>query len=496
MKNRNYPLIVNRRRFMTAMGLGGAALSLPGMSMLTNPGRALAQPAGTAPTRVIFWITPHGTVWNHWNMNLAGLSSATSRVSLSGVADSQFSEILAPLAPHKNKIQIVEGVARTQALEYERAHDTDGGYDLNRHDFGQATLMTCVEPMQRSGTTCTGGGESIDQTIARAVAEPGRFASRVYGGTHYSCPYSFVARGEDTGRTEGARQAFDDIAGMYTPPAGGGEPVEETRASRIQRARGSVLDFAAGEHSRLLTRLGTEARAKLQRHQQLIRDLELSFDVDVAPPPAIAACNPSWAAMGHQMDQFSRVTALALACDMTRVVTYATPILAPSEIGLPSGSDIHQDYAHNSIRETASAFSTEAERGMVEFNQFYAERFAYLLAQLDSIPEGDGTVLDHTAVVWMSELGTGTHELHDLPIVVAGGASGALRTGQYVRYARDSRVGAGWGNSYSVGPSQNQLFVTLMRAMGMSNGSFGLDSVSKDGGGTLSLTGPLTDLLV
>ena len=102
---------------------------------------------------------------------------------------------------------------------------------------------------------------------------------------------------------------------------------------------------------------------------------------------------------------------------------------------------------------------------MIEYNLFYARRFAYLLEQLDSIPEGDGTVLDHTAVVWISELGTGAHDLHDPPVVIGGGGGAGLRTGQYLRYARSSTIAAGWGHTTQVGPSQNQLYVTLMRMM-------------------------------
>lgn len=477
---------IDRRRFLQALGLGGAALA--GASVLGRTGLAAAQLTGAAPRRVLFWITPHGTVWNAWNMALPGLApSSTSSAPLAGAT---FSRILAPLAPHAAKLSIVEGLARTAAIEYERAHDDDGGaYDLNRHHFGSAHLMTCAEPRQRPGTTCIGGAVSIDQVIGRASAAPGRWASRVYGSIHGS-PYSFVAPGEESARVETARRAFDDVVGAHTPAEPSGS---ETRASRIRRARGSVLDFASGEYARIAARLGREDREKLERHAQLIRDLEASFEVPTAPP--VAACVPSWSELGHEMDQFARVSALALACDRTRVVTYVTPDLAPGEIGLPVSTDIHQDYAHTSIRGSSSAFSDEGERGMIEYNLFYARRFAYLLEQLDAIPEGSGSVLDNTAVVWMSELGTGAHDLHDLPIVIAGACGGTLRAGQYVRYAREHTIGAGWGFETRVGPSQNQLYVTLMRAMGMAEDEFGVASVTKSDGSALSLRGPLAELM-
>lgn len=482
---------IDRRRFMAAMGLGGAALTVPG-AILGKASKGLAQTAPSgAPRRVLFWITPHGTIWPEFHLAVPGLApNATSSAPLSALPASSWGRVIAPLAPHASKLTVVEGLARTAAIEYERAHDRQGGsFDLNRHHFGEAHLMTCVDPMQRPGTTCIGGGVSIDQVIGRAVAQPGRWGSRVYGSRH-GHPYSFVAPGEETSRTQSARQAFEDIVGAYQPSGGGGG--RDPRADAIARARGSVLDFAAGEHARFASLLPAADRIKLERHRDLIRELEVSFAAEPIEP--VAQCAPSWSELGHQMDQFARVTALALSCDLTRVVTYVTPDLAPAEIGLPPATDIHQDYAHTSVRGTGN-FREEGERGMVEYNRFYAQHFAYLLEQLDSIPEAGGTVLDHTAVVWMSELGTGNHDLHDLPIVIAGGMGGALHTGNYVRYARDSRIGAGWGHFTNVGPAQNRLYVTLMRGMGMPDDSFGIESVPRADGGTVSLRGPLTELM-
>lgn len=496
---------LDRRRFLTAMGLSGAALAVPGA--LGSASRAAAQATGT-PKRVIFWISPHGTVWNRWNMAVPGLApTGTSVASIASLPDSSFSHILAPLAPHKQKLTIVEGLARTAALDYERAYDNQGGsYDLNRHHFGQAHLMTCVHPRQRPGATCIGGGVSIDQVIGRATTGSGRWASRVYGDQHMH-PYSFVAPGEASGRVSSARTAFDDILGLARPttpsePDAPEAPVD-TRADRLRAGRASVLDFVAEEHTRMAGRLGSVERLKLERHRDLIRELELSF----APVPTVpgtdpgggggvvAECAPTWNELGHRMDQFARVMTLSASCDLTRVMTFVTPDLAPPEIGLPGGTDIHQDYAHTSIASSAGSFSTEGERGMIAYNLFYAQRFAYFLQQLDSIPEGEGTVLDNTAVVWMSELGTGCHDLNDLPIVIAGGAGGALRTGQYVKYARDSRIDVGWGHVNDVGPAQNRLYVTLMRAMGMTNDAFGIESVNRADGSALSLRGPLAELM-
>jgi hypothetical protein len=80
-----------------------------------------------------------------------------------------------------------------------------------------------------------------------------------------------------------------------------------------------------------------------------------------------------------------------------------------------------------------------------------------LLQRLDSIPEGDGTVLDHSLVVWGSEIAKGnSHSFDSLPFVVAGGAAGTLKTGQFLRFGK--------GAAY-----HNQLLVSIAQAMGLSN---------------------------
>ena len=90
---------------------------------------------------------------------------------------------------------------------------------------------------------------------------------------------------------------------------------------------------------------------------------------------------------------------------------------------------------------------------------WYAEQFAYLLTKLDSIPEGDGTLLDNTAILWGNEISRGnTHDLTDIPFVLAGSASGKLRSGQYFRYS---------------GIPHNQLLLSIIQSFGIEMNEFG-----------------------
>ena len=502
----------DRRRFLQAMGLSGLALSTGALSSNVPGGASRARAGGfVAPTRVVFFITPHGTVWNHWKMSIPGapaagpLTAATvgGMRSLVGMPESEWPEILRPLAMHASKLQVVEGVAQLTTLVNER--EAAEGEDVNRHHIAQANLLTCQIAMQRSGATAIGNALSVDQHMGQATRGSRAWASRVYGANHQH-PYSFVAPGEAAPIVYRPEEAFADIMGTYVPPTTGGP----TRADLLRMARGSALDLVANEYDRIAPRLSGEDRRKLERHRDLVRDLERTFqgtgsaamcDPRLVPSSCEADIHACATAADRcrtniSIDDFSQVVALALACDLTRVVNFQVPNLPAHEFGLECDANVHQNYAHNSIEGSGgAAYTPEAEAGMVAYNRTYARHFARLLTELDSIPEGDGTLLDHTAVVWISELGTGTHELVDCPVVIAGGGT-ALGQGRYVRLPAEHRFSARWGGSAYVGGSMNQIYATLMQFLGMPDDGFGMRSIElSPGGETLSLTGARSELL-
>lgn len=468
------PFILDRRRFLGTLGLTAGSLMLPSF-----PGtRAFAQ---SAPKRVVFYITPHGTVPGRWHMRQPGRDHEEYDYSLGGLAESEFSQILRPLHRHRDKLLIVDGLSRmvTYAEEY-RVADLGYSGDVNRHHISQAHLLTNNWAYQ-GASTARGGSLSIDQEIGNAVGQPGRWNSRVYGFNHQHA-YNYVGANQPAPREQSPQAAFNDVLGLAPEPSDQGEP---TRADRIDAARASVLDMASEEFATVLPKLSSADREKLERHRTLVRDLEVGIDL-VAP----SGCDPTFSGQGHVIDQFSRITAMALACDLTRVVTLVTQDIPGNEFGVSPGIDMHQDIAHASDEQGGSPSAID---GMAEYNRVYAEHFATLLDQLDSVQEDGGTLLDNTAVVWLTELATGTHELSRVPNVIAGGGAGYFRPGRYVHYPQ-STVTVGWGHQEPVGPAQERLLVSLMHSMGMTNrSSFGLDAVNI-GGQNFSLRDPLPRL--
>ncbi len=383
----------------------------------------------------------------------------------------------------------MEGLSNTVNLaniaDAVRDH-TDG----NNHSIAVAGLLTGNRVRQQAGIPCTGGARSIDQELALRTGAPGRFGSRVYGFDYVPnlsvAPFSFLGPGQSTPSISAPDLAYQDLLGGYVPPTSGQPP---DRAQLIAALRPSVLDQVGREYAALGARLDSEGPQRLESHRALIRDLERSLG---AGPSAL--CDNTFSATGHQVTQFMRLIRLAFACDLTRVATFVAPVPQCPEFGYPADAQVHP-YEHQSMPGGSSCgamYVPLAERAIHDLGVWYANHFVYLLEQLDAVEEGNGTVLDNTMVVWMTELATPHHFHNDTFTVIAGGSNLGLKTGRYVRYPRTFT--SPQRNHVRLGPATNRLHASVLRAMGQPDDSFGLTSVPDCAGGTIPLVGALTEL--
>ncbi len=178
-------------------------------------------------------------------------------------------------------------------------------------------------------------------------------------------------------------------------------------------------------------------------------------------------------------DANAHLAVAALACDLTRVVTLALPELPGGEVGYTSGAfgttDLH-DLVHKTAENGALKDNVDAVAPIKRYHQYHAKQFAELLGMLDAIPESDGkSLLDHTVVVWCGQLGSGSHDLSQLPWILAGSGGGYFETGRHLQLPRTG----------GHGPAHNDLFVSLAQYMGLNITKFGNASVC---------TGPLVGL--
>lgn len=482
--------VIHRRRFLKALGLGGlvsAYGSLPGSR------RARAEPE-TTPRRVVFLVSSHGHVWKNWHMPVPGASErATTSFDLTSRTEG-LSPTLQPLQGMRHKLTAIEGLAHTTMLG-EFVQQTEGsGTDANNHTISYAGLLTHQYAFQPGGgAMCRGGGPSIDQLIASRLPAETVLNSLTWDteqdlGKRYQREYSYVEAGVPTPFESNPAAAYADLFGLRMPPGG-------SREARIDIAAIDAINAATEAYSRVLPTLGTEGRRKLEQHRDLLSELASARSRESG------VCGLSFESRGHVTEQFLRLAELALSCDMTRVITLAMPILDPQDFGYDAGIELHGELAHASIEGGTTAFSPFAEQAMTDYNRWYATRVGAFLERLDAIPEGDGTVLDHTAVVWLSELGTPTHEHRDVCTVLAG-ATRFFDQGRYVRFPRDTLAPSGWrvGRSFAdgspamIGPSTGKLFVSLLRWMGFDEDSFGLTTVRRQDGSEIDVSGALDEL--
>ena len=217
----------------------------------------------------------------------------------------------------------------------------------------------------------------------------------------------------------------------------------------------------------------------------MVRDLEKTLSLGAG----LACQSPNRADFGVLLSQLPyveryktradlmcRLTAAALACDLTRVGTLVLDVADNDLIGYTPGmlgtSDSH-DLIHKTCGDDGPLHTDPTAVSIVtRMHVSHHEMFAKLLAALDAIPEGPPgeTLLDHCVVVYCGQIGDGTHDLHWLPWLLAGKAGGAIRTGRYVKLAPQAGHGV----------PHNNLYVSLANLMGLPIATFGNPSTCSD----------------
>ncbi|MGE0788068.1 MAG: DUF1552 domain-containing protein [Sandaracinaceae bacterium] len=483
---------MDRRDVLRALGLGTAATLLPA-------GLARGQVAAAMPKRVVFMTTQHGApdyapdgAPHYWKLGVPGVpDGADGERALGELSASQLSDVLRPLHPHREKVTVIEGLCMMSAML-----DRVG----NNHGVSRAHLLTCA-PADYTHPYSTVGGihpyaqtRSIDQHIAASVAEPGLLRSVEWGtGGRYGPGRGPVAYSTDDSGTWLPLEADPGRAFARVFPDGAPMPATPTRTPTrrelIAARRTSQLAFAAGQFERTMAGRGLSAedRLRLEAHLDRVRDLEARLRPREADPTRM--CDASFTPGGELMDQFFRLLAITFACDRTRVAALSFHQLANAEFTDRPG-DVHQDFAHGT--------GPVSQGEMAKYYTHHAQQLARLLDELDSVIEPDGTtVLDNTMVIWLTELGTGQHDLMDGLVVVAGGGAGGLSPGRYVRFAANRPAPCrtyGCRRGAGVGLAHSRLFVSAMRFMGMSDDSFGEASGEALDGSRIDLSGPLPRL--
>lgn len=392
---------LSRRRLLKGLGLTGSVvrLGLPPLEAMFNPnGTAYAATGEPVETRFVLWFNGNGIPERYWIPARTG-------------ENFDLTPCLAPLGSFRNDIHVLSG------LDIPAARMPGPGND---HHRSMSALMTGA-PFSGRGA----GAPSFDQVIAGKIGGASRFRSLQIG----VCQES---HGESIQRNmswAGYERAL--------PP----EMIPHNLFDRVFGARDlgwinrkkSILDTVRAEAAELETELGAADKRRLDDHLSSLRDLERSI---ASLPPEYSKPAPE---EGGDMRDYPRIAKLqsdllvhALATRQTRVASYMLT-KCQSLVRMPwlgYTALRHHDYTHT------NAESPEGQRILRDICKWHVEEFAYLLARLKSVQEGNRTLLDNTCLLYLHEHAEANpHKCNGMTAIVAGHTHDRLLTNRYTKTA-------------------------------------------------------------
>ncbi len=403
----------SRRAFLRGVGVTMALPwleSLPGMKLLASASAAEAPAAALFPTRFGVVFMGCGVNPNHWWAK-----------KIEG-GEMELSKSLAPLSPLTAKINVIDGLFNKQAT----------GQGIHP---GQTGNLLSGVPLQRGAVIHS--GTSVDQMIANHIGQDTLQSSMVlaceqpmtgYHESNFSNAYSSHISWQN---------ADSPMPNEMYPSLAFDSLFENSGSLRNI----SVLDRVKDRAAKLSRQISSTDKEKLDEYLGSVRDVERSIermraDKDKAETRAQAQGKPLLAmkrpdnGMPEDLREHARlmcdIVALGFQTDKTRV---ASLILARdlSSLYYPF-LDVHEAHHSSSHNDTSESYE--------RISRFHLSQFAYLAQRLDEMPEGEGTVLDHSCLMFMSNMFSGTkHDNRKVPVITAGGMGGRLKTGRVLDYS-------------------------------------------------------------
>jgi hypothetical protein len=404
---------LSRRTFLNGMGV---TLALPLLESMIPAATAFGQTAAAAsPTRFGAIYFPHGAIMPKWTPAADGAGFALS-------------EILQPLKPFYGKFDVISD------LEHKQAYGSGATANHNRSAaayLSGAFAKTGAKPEL---------GVTVDQLIAKKIGQDAPLPSvelmieesSVNCGDGLSCSY------RDTISWQGPSAPLpmeNNPQVVFERLFGDGNTAAERALRRDQSI--SLLDSVLGEASSLQQKLPASDRARLDQYLTNVREIErriqkagqqLSEDLAVPPAPTGVPSD-----VEEHIKLMLDLQVLAWQADITRVSTLLMAKELSNAVYPKSGirDAFHILSHHSNIQQNKDKFAV--------LNLYHVALFAYFLDKLQSTPDGDGTLLDHALVLYGSGMSDGNQHNHtDLPVILAGGASGKLKGGRHIRNPKNT----------------------------------------------------------
>ena len=397
---------LSRRTFLRGAGV---TLALPLLDAMVPAATTLAQTAAKARTRFGAIYVPHGAIMNKWTPKTTG-------------AGFELTDILQPLKPFYDQINAVSGLEH--ALAY-------GSGATANHNRSAAAFL--------SGAFAKTGAKAqldvtVDQVIARNKGQDTPLPSlelmieepSLNCGDGLSCSYrdtiSWQGPSSPLPMQNNPQVVFERLFGDGSTDA--------ERTSRRKQSL-SLLDSVVAEAGVLQRRLPATDRARIDQYLTDVREIErriqkagdsLTDDLDIPAAPTGVPKD-----VEEHIKLMYDLQAVAWQTEITRVSTFLMCKELSNAVYPKSGirDAFHILSHHSGIQANIDRFT--------QLNRYHYTLFAYFLNKLKATPDGDGTLLDHSLVLFGSGMSDGNGHNHtDLPIVLAGGASGRLKGGRHI----------------------------------------------------------------
>ncbi len=407
---------IPRRTFLRG---AGAALSLPLLDAMLPAQTPLRKTAAATPTRFTGIFVPHGMAPGYWIPEKPVLEAENLPF------------ILEPLKPFVDQTVVLSGL-------WSQSAEPPPGVTGADH-WVAAAYMCASKPKKTTGADIQ-DGKTIDQIIAGtigqdtllpslqlAIEDPGANSSNC--GEGYSCAYtnsiSWASPTQPLPMELNPQVVFERLFGD-------GSTAEE-RAARREQDR-SLLDSVTQSLARLKKKLDPADRAKLDEYTDDIRELERRLAIAKKASGTVSSEGVAVpAGIPESFDEHVKLhfdlQTLAFKADITRVssVLYARDLTGRSYPASGSTSGFHGASHHAENPDKIKDYS--------KINRYHVACLSYYLDRLRKTPDGDGTLLDHTLVMYGSNMGDSNQHLHyDVPHLLLGGASGQIKGGRHLSY--------------------------------------------------------------
>jgi hypothetical protein len=382
----------------------GAAIALPLLDAMSPAAQAWAKTAaGSAPKRFAFVGFPHGAIMDRWSPKEVGTGY-------------EMSTILQPLEALRPHLTIVSGLRNKP------------GETPEPHAYIESTWLSCVKPWDH-GAAGPDSGVTADQMAARHIGQDTRLPSLELTTSQVGARLAWRTPTQPLPQESNPRAVFQKLFGQGD--------TDKERAAILQET-GSILDRVQSQASRLQSSLGVRDRVIVSDYLDSVREIERR--VQMAEKADMTSLEIPDAPVGTPTDITEHfklmfdLMALAFQADITRVITFSMDHEASmrtyTNLGIAEGFHPLSHHGNNPQKQDK----------LVQIQTYHTLVFAKFAERLSKAQEADGTVLDHSTILFGSNMSNSDKHNNDpLPAAILGHANGRIKGGQHVKYPQDSR---------------------------------------------------------